>query len=113
MTSGTSNFNLHPAPVITVEEPSKDTVSSDSSIDEELRDMSYRNESYWALPESVREIVDQSKRKNAHSEFYHALKKLNERILIFRIVFYTKKPKFETEWIEAKKRKLANDLIKD
>jgi len=91
----------------------KDTVSSDDSIDEHLRDMSYRNESYWALPEPVREIVDQSKRKNAHSEFYHALKKLNERILIFRIVFYTKKPKFETEWLEAKKKKLQTDLIQD
>ena len=101
-----SSYKLHPAPVITVKEPTADAVSSDSSIDEELRDMSYRNESYWALPEPVREIVDQSKRKNAHSEFYHALKKLNERILIFRIVFYTKKPKFETEWVEAKKRKL-------
>ena len=92
----------------------EEAVSSDgSTIDEKQRDFSYRNESYWALPENVREIVDRSNRKRTHSEFYEALRSLNERILVFRIVFYSRKPKFETEWLEAKKRKLHKDLQKD
>ena len=42
-----------PAPVIIMED-TKRALSSDESIDENLRDLSYRDESYWKLPENVR-----------------------------------------------------------
>ena len=58
-----TNMTNKTAPEVVV----NDSSSDESPVDEQQRDLSYRNESYWALPENVREIVDRSNRRNTHS----------------------------------------------
>ena len=63
---------------------------SDDDVPEYKRDLSYRTADFWALPENVRSAIEISKRKQSHSEFYSALNTLYERILIFRVLFYSR-----------------------
>ena len=65
---------------------------SDSSEDEAEE---YKNNSYWALPENVRHAIDLSKKKSRHSDFYSKLTSLNDKIGVYKKIFYTNAPKFE------------------
>ena len=67
------------------------------------RDLSYRTEEFYKLPENVRNAIEISKKNEIHSDFYQALSNLNERILIFKILFCQKKPLHEVKFIEKKK----------
>ena len=64
---------------------------SESSGDEE----GYKNNAYWALPENVRHAIDLSKKKNKKSDFYSKLTSLNDKIGVYKKIFYTNAPKFE------------------
>ena len=74
-------------------------MKDNDDIPEMKRDLSYRTEKFWKLPENVRNAIELSKRKESHSDFYSALSTLNERILIFRILFYQKKPTQEEQYL--------------
>ena len=66
-------------------------------------DQSYKNEAYRKLPENVRRAIDVAKLKSKHSDFYYKLKNLNEKILIFKSIFYSKVPKHQRLFLERKK----------
>ncbi len=53
-------------------------------------DLSYKNESYWNLPQQVREAIDKAKIKNKKSEFYYKLKDLKFNIKRYQGLFNTK-----------------------
>jgi hypothetical protein len=55
----------------------------------------YQNSVYWALPENVRHAIDQAKKKSKHSDFCNRLNGLNDKITIYKILFYTRKTKHE------------------
>ena len=55
----------------------------------------YRNKSYWALPENVRHAIDISKKKSKHSEFYNKMTALNEKISVYKMIFYAAAPNYE------------------
>jgi len=57
-------------------------------------DESYKNKAYWSLPENVRKAIDTAKQRSQHSDFYYRLQNLNDKILIFRSIFYSKVPTF-------------------
>ena len=42
------------------------------------------------MPENVRNAVDLAKIKSKHSEFWYRLETLNDKIFIFRSIFYSK-----------------------
>jgi len=55
----------------------------------------YQNAQYWALPENVRLAIDHAKKKSKHSDFCNRLKGLNDKIAIYKILFYAKKTKHQ------------------
>jgi hypothetical protein len=57
--------------------------------------MYWRNAGYWRLPENVRHAVDVAKMKSKHSEFWYKLEILNDKIFIFRSMFYSRMPAFQ------------------
>ena len=52
----------------------------------------WKDAAYWQLPENVRNAIDIAKEKSAHSEFYYKLENLNEKLMIFKMLFYSKMP---------------------
>lgn len=67
-------------------------------------DLSYQNSQYWALPKNVRTAIDNAKQKSQHSEFFYKLQDLNDKIIIYRSIFYNKLP-FHQELFRLKKEK--------
>lgn len=94
--------DTEPHPAIPADETAEGTqqlAESSSGSDDEGKKKNglyeYQNSSYWALPEHVRHAIDQAKKKSKHSEFYNRLSGLNDKILIYKLLFYSKAPKFE------------------
>ena len=67
----------------------------DGDIDDKCKNMYWRNAAYWRLPENVRHAIDVAKLKSKHSEFWYRLQTLNDKIFVFRSVFYTKMPAYQ------------------
>ncbi len=67
--------------------------SSDASSSDRDAELNWKNKTYWALPENVRNAIDVAKMKKKHSDFYYRLKILNDKIHIFTSIFYNKVPK--------------------
>ena len=73
--------------------------------------MYWRNEGYWRLPENVRNAIDIAKMKSKHSEFWYKLEILNDKIFIFRSMFYSRMPAFQKAFLD-KKRKILEARLK-
>jgi len=73
----------------------------------------YQNAAYWSLPDNVRHAIDLSKHKSKHTDFYNALSNLNEKISLYKIVFYSKKTKHEQAFIEKERRNLIKGMQQD
>jgi hypothetical protein len=54
----------------------------------------WRNAAYYRLPENVRAAIDVAKMKSKHTEFWYRLQTLNDKIFVFRSVFYTRMPTY-------------------
>jgi hypothetical protein len=55
----------------------------------------WQNENYWKLPENVRNAIDIANIKQKHTSFYHRLLTLNDKIFVFRSVFYGRMPSYQ------------------
>ena len=75
-------------------------------------DQSYKNDEYWKLPENVRNAIDVAKMKAKHSQFYYRLQTLNDKIFVFRNIYYTKIPYYHRYFLERKKKELEERLLK-
>ena len=73
--------------------------------------MYWRNADYWRLPENVRNAIDVAKVKSKHTEFWHRLEILNDKIFIFRSMFYSRMPAFQKAFLE-KKRAILEDRLR-
>ena len=93
-------------------EPARD--AREWSDDSDKRDNSYKDATYWALPDNVRTAIDVAKSKAKHSEFYYRLQTLNDKIFVFQHVYYNKMPSFQRAFFERKKRELLTraEMIK-
>jgi len=72
----------------------------------------WRDENYWRLPENVRHAIDVAKMKSKHSEFWYKLQTLNDKIFIFRSIFYTKMPSYQRHYINKKQKQLEEEMQK-
>ena len=66
----------------------------------------YKTPAYWALPENVRHAIDVAREKSKHSDFYNRLRSLNDKISVYKRIFYTKTPKFEEMFLKRKRKRL-------
>ena len=84
------------------DQESKSSASSDNYYQKpkvietpEERAIDWRNKDYWKLPEHVRNAIDTANIKSRHSQFYNRLQNLNDKIYVFRDVFYTRIPTYQ------------------
>ena len=70
----------------------------------------WRDEAYWRLPANVRHAVDVAKVKSKHSEFWYRLQALNDKIFVFRSIFYTKMPSYQRAFLKKKQKILEEKL---
>jgi hypothetical protein len=92
--------------VFTPSESSEDLADEDdeTSSDEDMEaKVNYKNSSYWALPDNVRHAIDCARKKSKHSDFYNRLRSLNDKIGVYKKVFYTKTPKYEKVFMDRKR----------
>lgn len=72
------------------------------------REEPWKTQAYWKLPKNVRRAIDESK-VNAtldyRTNFSEKLDTLNEKINIYKSVFYSKKPSFEKVFIQRQENK--------
>ena len=65
----------------------------------------------------MRNAIDKAEIKKKNSSFFYKLQNLNDKIYVFRSLFYTKKPHFQRRFLEKKKtmmeHKLKNQMKED
>lgn len=79
---------------------------SDFNENEYLSDgkkIHWRNDAYWRLPENVRNAIDLANMKSKHTQFWHRLEALNDKIFVFRDVFYGRVPAYQRAFYEKKR----------
>jgi hypothetical protein len=62
----------------------------------------WKTKAYYNLPENVRNAIDIAKTKSKHSEFWYKLQTLNDKIFVYRSVYYSKMPAYQKAFIEKK-----------
>ena len=86
---------------------------SSSEEDAADREQRHNDPAYWALPENVRNAIDYARQKSKHSDFYNLLKSLNDKIGVYKKIFYTKTPKYERMFYDRKRRRLEALMRKE
>ena len=73
------------------------TGDEDDSSSEDEGDDNYlsKQPGFQRLPENVQNAMITARRKQKHSDFYNKLKHLNEKIEVYKSVFYKSRPKYE------------------
>lgn len=98
----------------------EDTFSSSASGDEGVeetqeesmeQDYSYKDGKYWALPEHVRNAIDIARAKTKHSDFYGSLRALNDKIKVYRLVFYGKDTNYDRTYLRQKRRRFEQQML--
>ena len=62
----------------------------------------WQTKGYWNLPEKARKAIDQAKLKSKHSDFWYRLQNVNDKILVFKEIYYEKEPRFEKHFNQKK-----------
>lgn len=93
------------------------TQSNSASVLESRKSKYYwQTEGYWNLPEKARNAIDQAKLKSKHSDFWYRLQNLNDKILVFKDIYYDKEPMFEKQFNfkreQMKQKKRAEEVKK-
>ena len=70
----------------------------------------HKNKAYWALPENVRHALDIANNNKSNSDFYTQLCQMNDKIDIYKKVFYTNQPKFERVYNQKKRQRLEEQM---
>ena len=74
------------------------------------KDMNYKDEAYWRLPENVRHAIDVAKLKSKHSDFWYRLETMNDKLYVFRSIFYGAVPQYQRVFLEKKRKALEERL---
>ena len=64
----------------------------------------WKTKKYWNLPENVRAAIDLSEMKRQHSQFWYKLQEVNDKIYVFREMFYSKQTRFEKQYYSHKEK---------
>ena len=73
-------------------------------------DAHWKNKEYFRLPENVRNAIDMAEMKQKHTGFFYKLQTLNDKIFVYRSVFYNRMPEHQRIFMEKKKAKLEEKL---
>lgn len=73
-------------------------------------DAHWKNKEYYRLPENVRNAIDMAEMKQKHTGFFYKLQTLNDKIFVYRSVFYNRMPEHQRIFMEKKKAKLEEKL---
>lgn len=98
-----SMLMLTPIQAMSDEQTEKSESESSSLIDEESKLQYQKGSSYKSLPPHVKGAIDKVKAKNKHSDFYDKLKSLNTKIRVYKQIFYTKAPAYESRFYEKRR----------
>ena len=98
--------------------PDDDTLSSSSSDYDgkpEKKvvipdDAPWKNKEYHRLPPNVQHAIDLAEIKKKHSAFFYKLETLNDKIFVFRELYYSKMPQHQRNFLEKKRQKLEEQL---
>ena len=85
-----------------------ETYEFSRTVSDDQNHKPYRDKLYWALPENVRHAVDIANPDG--TEFYSQLCQMNDKIGIYKRVFYSKQPKFEKVFNQKKKKELEDQM---
>lgn len=69
------------------------------------KNAAWKTEEYWSLPENVRLVIDKNrsaKPDGRNSDFFNKLDDLNDRIHIYKSMFYSNVPKHEKNFLIRK-----------
>lgn len=58
----------------------------------------------------MRNAIDLANMKSKHTQFWHRLEALNDKIFVFRDVFYGKVPTYQRLFYEKKRKQLEMEL---
>lgn len=86
---------------------------TESSEEDMEAKINYKNSAYWALPENVRHAIDCARKKSKHSDFYNRLRSLNDKIGVYKKVFYTKTPNYEKAFMDRKRQRLEELMLRE
>lgn len=75
-------------------------------------DAYWKNKEYYRLPENVRNAIDVAEMKQKHTSFFYKLQTLNDKIFVYRSVFYNRMPEHQRIFMEKKKAALEEKLRK-
>ena len=95
--------------VVPIPEMTDDLEDGGGAVDPE----SYKDATYYGLPENVRKAIDLAKSRSKHSGFYDKLKNVSDKVGVFTSVFYTRMPKFERQYIDRKRRRLEVMVLQE
>ena len=70
----------------------------------------WKNEAYWRLPENVRHAIDVAKMKTKHSDFWYRLQTMNDKIYVYRSIYYGNMPQYQLSFLEKKRKTLEDRL---
>ena len=84
--------------------------TQDSTEIEAKKVPDWKDEAYWRLPENVRHAIDGAKMKSKHSDFWYRLQTMNDKIFVYRTVFYGNMPSYQQQFHEKKRKELEQRL---
>ena len=73
----------------------KESDSGQELLNANPRGHYWQNDKYWKLPENVRNAIDLANIKSKHTAFWYRLQTLNDKIFVFRSVFYGRMPSYQ------------------
>ena len=87
--------NVRDDPFYKEDELSSDSSSYDGKPQKKVHipdDAPWKNKEYYRLPPNVRNAIDIAEMKKKHSSFFYKLETLNDKIFVFRELYYSKMP---------------------
>lgn len=89
--------------------------SKDSNLytSNQTQDQYWKTEAYFRLPDNVKKAIDFAEMKSQHSQFWYKLQTLNDKIFVFRQMFYDKQPIYHKNFLLKKQKALEEKLKKE
>ena len=78
----------------------------------DLKGQEWQTEAYWKLSENRRHAIDRAKMKAKHSDFWYKLQTLNDKIVVFRSMYYEKMTLNEKHFLIRKQKAVEREKEK-
>ena len=98
--------NMWEAFMKTVDSQVDQSSEGPQNLFESVDSQTWKNDDYWKLPQNVRHAIDIAKTKQPNSDFYYKLQNLNDKVLVYKHVFYSNMPAHQKQFLERKRKEL-------